>query len=386
MMNGQFSCHRVTGLAGAVMLSALIFAGCGEHGVSPQIESVEPPALSNDGWQISTLADQGIDPDRIGLLIREITHGDLEEIHTLLIARNGRLVYEGYFHPSSGMDSLHVLNSATKSVVSTLVGIAAKKNLIESVDQTVADFFPEHADVFDADPDKRDIRLSEVLTMSAGLEWDDKHPSEMDTDGRRVLAAADPVRFVLEKPVVAEPGSTFLYSDGLSTLLSAVVRNVSGMEADEFAGLYLFEPLGITRYDWLRMESGLTIGSYGLRLTARGLAKIGQLYLQLGSYQGQQIVDESWVEAAVDPWIESYQAKTWYGFQWWLNGLQNENGTIDNRNDIWVASGYGGQKLFVVPSKALVVVTFGCQGTYECGMSDSVPHLALYNYILRAMD
>lgn len=371
----------------AALCAAAALASCGDAPVAPPIETSHAPVQRADGWPVGALADHGIDPARIGLLQREITHGDLEEIHTLVIARHGTIVYEGYFQPYVGIDSLHVLNSATKSVASTLVGIAMQQGLVTGYDQPIADFFPDHADVFDADPRKRDILLSHLLTMTAGLEWDEgRHPSELDTHGRRVLEAADPVRYVLERPVVAEPGTKFLYSGGLSNLLVAIVRNVSGLQADTFAARELFEPLGITPYDWLHMASGLTIGDYGLRLTARGLAKIGQLYLQRGQWGDRQILQENWVDAAVRPWTKSYQAMTWYGFQWWLNGLQDNDGRIPNHNDIWVASGYGGQKLFVIPSLELVAVFFGCSGTYECGMSDSVPHLALYNYILKAVN
>ena len=366
---------------------AAVLCACGDTPVAPAIETPDTPVQRSDGWPTGRLADHGIDPERIGLLEWEIVHGDLEEIHALVIARHGTIVYEGYFLPQTGIDSLHVLNSATKSVAATLIGIATQQGLVRDHDQPIAEFFPDHADVFDEDPRKRDIRLSHVLTMSAGLEWDvGRHPSELDTHGRRVLEAADPVRYVLERPVVAEPGAAFLYSGGMSTLLTAIVHQVAGVEADSFAARHLFAPLGIMRYDWLHMASGLTIGDYGLQLTARGLAKIGQLYLQRGRWDGRQLLPEDWVDDAVRPWIKSYQAMTWYGFQWWLNGLQDETGNIPRRNDIWVASGYGGQKLFVVPSLDLVVVFFGCSGTYECGMSDSIPHLALYNYILRAID
>jgi CubicO group peptidase (beta-lactamase class C family) len=368
-------------------LVAVALWACSDTPVTPPIATPTTPVQRADGWPTGALADHGIDPERIGLLEREITHGDLEEIHALVIARHGTIVYEGYFVPETGIDNLHVLNSATKSVAATLIGIATQQGLVRDHDQPIAEFFPDDADLFDEDPRRRDIRLSHVLTMSAGLEWDvGRHPSELDTHGRRVLEAADPVRYVIARPVVDEPGTAFLYSGGLSILLTAIVRNVAGVEADTFAARHLFGPLGVTNFDWLHTTSGLTIGDYGLRLTARGLAKIGQLYLQRGRWAGSQILAEEWVDAAVHPWIESYQAMTWYGFQWWLNGLQDDVGNIPRRNDIWVASGYGGQKLFVVPSLDLVVVFFGCSGTYECGMSDSIPHVALYNYILRAIE
>lgn len=358
--------------------------GCGGTS-APMTRTPEVPVQRADGWNVGSLADHGLDPIRIGLLEQEIVNGDLEEIHALVIARHGYLVYERYFLPYTGIDSLHVLNSVTKSVVSMLTGIAVRDGLLAGPDQPVADLFPEAADIFAAEPAKRDIVVSDVLTMSAGLEWETRDPSDPNTLSRQLMHTADPVRFVLARPLVAEPGTRFLYSEGLATLMSAAITNVSGVHADAFAAEHLFAPLGITAFDWQHLDAGPAIGGYGLRLTARDLAKLGQLMLQEGEWNGARILPTEWIGASMSPAIASNEALTWYGFMWWLSGLPAADGSIDARNDLWLGSGYGGQKLFVIPDLDLLVVFYGCSGTYECGISDQVPQLALYNYILKAV-
>jgi CubicO group peptidase (beta-lactamase class C family) len=367
------------------LLAALFAAACVDDAVWPELDAPAIPEQRDDGWEVSSPAEQGLDPQVLALLEREILEGDLEEIHTLLIARNGVLVYEGYYYPTDSLEKLHQLNSATKTVASMLVGAAQQWGLLQSFGQPVHDIFPEHSDLFDADPRKRSITLRHVLTMSSGLAWDDEHPSVQERDGRYVREAPDAVRYVLGKEISADPGTRFLYSGGNSLLLSAVVRNVSGLEADVFAQEALFGPLGITEHRWLHIEDGLADADGGLFMRGRDLAKLGQLFLQEGRWNGAQILSTEWVSEAGRPWIDSDLRDTRYGYQFWLNSLPDDRGG-DDPAGIIQASGYGGQKLFIVPEHDLVVVFFGCsQNTYECGISDSVPSLALYNYILRAL-
>jgi CubicO group peptidase (beta-lactamase class C family) len=369
----------------AALLAALFAAACVDDAVWPELDAPAIPERLDDGWEVSSPAEQGLDPRVLALLEREILEGDLDEIHTLLIARNGVLVYEGYYYPTDSLEKLHQLNSATKSVASMLVGAAQQRGLLQSFEQPVHELFLEHADLFDADPRKRNITLRHVLTMSSGLAWDDVHPSVQERDGRYVKEAPDAVRYVLGKEISADPGTQFLYSGGSSLLLSATIRNVSGLEADAFAQAALFGPLGITEHRWLHIEDGLADADGGLFMRGRDLAKLGQLFLQGGRWLGEQILSPEWVSEAGRPWIASDVRDTRYGYQLWLNSLPDERGGEDPAGIIQ-ASGYGGQKLFIVPEHDLVVVFFGCsQNTYECGISDSVPSLALYNYILRAL-
>jgi CubicO group peptidase (beta-lactamase class C family) len=152
-------------------------------------------------------------------------------VDALLIARNGVLVYGSYPDAATGLDARHQLNSATRSVASMVVGVVVQKGLLAGYDQPIAELFPEAADLFQADPRKNAITLRHVLTMTAGLGWDSEGVRSTDRDDLHINSAPDAVRYVLEKPMVHDPGIRFSYSSGCSMLLTGLVANVSGMEA-----------------------------------------------------------------------------------------------------------------------------------------------------------
>lgn len=374
---------RVAAIVGW-LFAAVVLSGCTESAVWPELEPPPIPEQRPDGWRVGALADHGFDPQPIALLDHEIRTGRIEEIDALLIARHGVLVYEGYFHPATGPDALHQLNSVTKSVMSMAVGVAKQQGLIESYDQAIADFFPEHGDIFEREPEKKALTLRHVLTMTAGLEWDDRHPSDREQDGHYIRQVPDVARYILEKPLVEDPGVGFRYSAACPALLAAMVRNVAGEEADAFAGRELFGPLGIDTVIWKRYADGTTDADGGLFMRGRDLARLGQLYLEDGRWEGRQVVPGEWIEASFRPWTDSDWRTSRYGFQWWLypysaNGDPGEYGLI-------AGSGYGGQKLLLIPELDLVAVYFGCTTEgYVCGNSDTVPETTLYNYILRAI-
>lgn len=370
----------------AIPFGALAIQGCGGDPNGVDLPSPAVPEALDDGWPVASLDDVGIDPDPISLLAEEARAGDLRgKIEGLLIVRNGKLVFEEYFDSRYGVEEFHVLNSATKSVASLVVGAAVRQGLFTGPDQPIPELFPEHGDLFSADPRKGAILLRHVLTMTAGLAWDQKDPSNQDRDGIHIMRASDASRYVLEKPLVSEPGERFLYSGGCSALLSAAVRNVSGIQADAFAAQHLFGPLGIHEWDWRHWDDGIADSDGGLAMRGRDVAKLGQLVLQRGEWEGQQVVPESWVSASAHPWTTTHEHEARYGFQWWLYRLPTEDGS-GSYGDIIVASGFGGNKLIAIPSLELVVVFFGCSGTYDCGNADTAPQVALYNYLLKAVD
>jgi CubicO group peptidase (beta-lactamase class C family) len=375
---------------GAYLL-AMAF-GCAESSVWPDFDQPPVPEQRDDGWTVGIPSEFGFDPERFAVMHELLEARRMGGVDAVLIARGGRLVYEGYFAPGTSIDNTHMLASGTKSVVSLLVGAALGRGLIQGADQALSDFFPEHADIFAAEPDKGDITLRDVLTMSAGLQWDENHPSDLEQDGRYVRVAPDAARYVLEQPLVGEPGSEFLYSGGCSILLAAIVRNVTGTEADAFAEEALFGPLGIDEYAWGHLADGLVDADGGLHLPGRDFLKLGQLVLQDGSWNGQQVIPAGWIDESTRAWINTGSNATRYGYQWWTYELPRSDGTVD-LGGIVLASGYGGQKLFIVPALDLVVVTFGCTSSdgmtlsgYDCGYAHNAGELVLYNYILKSME
>lgn len=259
----------------------------------------------------------------------------------LLVQRDGRRVLEGYFDDAREDDLLH-LRSMTKSVTSLLLGIAIDRGHLTSVDQTLGEILGDRAERFG--PRKAALTLEHLLTMSAGLEWNEDDVDEFN----RLVTARDPVAHYLERPFVAEPGERWTYSSGASHLLSAVLSEVTGMTAAEFARRHLFEALEIRRFRWRELADGNTNGAAGLELRPRDAIKLGELLLNGGSWSGRRVVSREWIEASLHPHLR-IRGTTHYGYQWWLE--------LSETVRMWMALGYAGQTLSVLPEEKLVILT-----------------------------
>jgi CubicO group peptidase (beta-lactamase class C family) len=245
----------------------------------------------------------------------------------------------------------------------------------------VLSFFPEYSDL--RTPEKDRITLRHLLTMSAGLEWhehDTPYTSPANSENR-MDDAPDPFRFVLEQAVVAPPGQIWNYNTGSMQLISAVLKKATGKSVDELARTLPFEPLGITDVEWSGDGKTDLRAKPNLRLRPRDLAKIGQLVLQHGAWDGKQIVPASWIDGAT---IQQFKVSGWggsfdgYGYFFWLGRSH-----IDGREVRWVAAqGLGGQRLFIVPALDLVVVVNA--GLYKSYLQNSVPFAILNQYVLKA--
>jgi CubicO group peptidase (beta-lactamase class C family) len=283
-------------------------------------------------------------------------------VHAVLVARGGKLVFERYLRGTDEIydrpvenaafdaDMLHDMKSVSKSVVSLAFGIAIDRGLIRSVDEPIFSFFPELSDL--RTPEKNGLRLLHALTMSMGLKWVEATPStgNDNNDEARMHVSADQCRYVLGLPSTAAPGQEFFYNTGALALLSAIMRKATGRPLDEFSRENLFEPLGITRVDWRRYHGDTDAGG-GLRMLPRDMAKIGQLVLAGGRWNGRQVVSKAWIDASLTPRIEA-TGRYFYGYLWWL-GRSLHNG----REVHWAAAlGRGGQSIRIVPDLDLVVV------------------------------
>jgi CubicO group peptidase (beta-lactamase class C family) len=346
------------------------------HGL-PQREYVyQQPEAAEDGWETSSLRAEGVEQEKLHEMMHEILAGDSRYIHSILLIKNGKLIFEEYFFGYS-RDTKHFLASVSKSVTSLAIGITIDKGYVPDVDVLTYELFPNYKRSKWIEQ-KYPIRLKHMLTMTAGLSWDAlshrrSHPGHTTY---QMYASSDPIEFVLNRKLSDIPGQKFNYNSGLTILLGEIVRNRSGMYIDEFCGKFLFAPLGISDYSWDKFPDGTIQTDGGLHLRPRDMAKIGQMMLNNGSWRGTQIVPKDWIEASSQTHINGLGLG--YGYRWWrgkafINGREIE---------VVYASGHGGQKIFIIPQLDLVAV-FTSKVFNPTGHRG--PEKILLKYILPAM-
>ena len=292
------------------------------------------------GWRESEPSAQGLNPQVLQGLEAFIP-GSLPRTSSLLVARHGYIVYERYFQ--GDQDTPRTLWSVTKSVLSTLIGIALAEGRIRSIDQPMLDFFPELS-ARPLNPEVRRITLRHLLTMSDGI----------SREGLDFLLTEDK----LSVPLQYGPGANFYYNSMSPQVLSIILTRTTGLKARDFAMKRLFQPLGIPEVRWFQVD-GYSLGAFGLELTTRDLAKIGYLLLNEGRWDGRQIVPPAWVAEATRPHIRVPRSAKFialtgpyfvdqYGYYWWVRPRQIP--------PAYMAQGYGGQFLYIVPELDLVTV------------------------------
>jgi CubicO group peptidase (beta-lactamase class C family) len=351
---------------------------CNEFPTTPSYVYEVPPA-TGDGWRTVSAEEVGLSIPALSSLVDDIRDGQYGMVHSVLIVKDGRLVFETYFPGYAydwrgeafrgewtefDRDVLHNVHSVTKSITSTLVGIAIEQGFIPDVDARVFSFFPEYAHL--ADERKPTITVQHLLTMTSGLEWNenDVPPGDMSNDVAQLFVVPDPIEYVLAKPAVAEPGSQFYYHSGGVNVLGALLQVATGMSVDAFARVQLFAPLGITEWEWRRINAEFVFTSGDLRLRPRDVAKLGFLFLSYGRWEGQRIVGPGWVHAAALFWSYAFQDEDWpgYGYLWWHRIYRSDGQAVPT----FQAVGWGGQRCIVIPSEHMVVVvTAGDYATDE---------------------
>ena len=325
-----------------------------------------------------------------------IDTGAISGIHSVLIIADGKTLAEWYFtgddealrdrgpvplrHVQFGPTTLHDVRSVTKSVVSILFGIAQDDGAIKSLDTPVLDYFPEYADL--RTPERLKIRVRDVLTMTSGLDWDERKFPYTDPRNPSIAMeiAPDLFRYVLSRGIAAPPGTRFAYSGGDVALVGAIVARATKKPLDEFAKERLFGPLGIAAFEWSKAGSNPRAEA-GLRMTTRDMGKIGSLMLAGGEWNGKRIVSQAWVTDATTPHATvepDPTCGTKYGYLWWLfPGCQAQPPAPG-----FAGIGNGGQRIWVIPSRKLVVVSTA--GLYN-DPKQGEPPLAVLTGILGGM-
>jgi len=271
-------------------------------------------------------------------------------LKSLVIFKNGELVVEEYVN-GGGPDQIHDIRSASKSVLSAVLGITIKDGYIESIDQKVIDFFPEY-NTKELDPRVYDLRIRHLITMKSGFEI-----KETGKVYQQLYKSKDWIKHILHLPFKSAPGKKFNYHSFNTHLLSATITKATGMSTLKYATQALFSPLGITKVLWEKDPNGYYIGGWGLSLKAQDMAKFGMLYLNDGFFQGTQVVPSEWVKLStiertgmIGTYYSGWNKTYGYGYLWWVKRL-------DNKIDIPFAMGHGGQRIAIMPNVNAVMVT-----------------------------
>jgi CubicO group peptidase (beta-lactamase class C family) len=330
-------------------------AGCIPEGRLKRSFEMTPEAR-DDGWPIGTPADVGLDPSAVEAAYRRVfSENELPNIRSLLVARHGVLVAEAYIADRADITRVGALMSATKSVTSTLAGIAIDRGELASIDVTIGDLFPDKTQ----DPAKRAIRLRDALTMRAGIDFANSDFSlEMEYGD-----ANDSVACILGKPLAQPPGTVFKYTDASAHLAGAIVQRAVGKTLDDYAREHLFSGIGIDRFEWLHHRDGLAYGAYGLFLTPRDFLRFGQAVLRAKRHEVGAVVSPAWIDTATTFQVKpTFDTSFDFGLLWWL--------TPDGA--AFTASGHGGQFAYSIPALDLEIVVTADPNSNEDSVSVNV--------------
>ena len=353
----------------------LSLSGCDADNPVSSYQYTAPPDV-NDGWTTASLQSVGMDEGIISSIAENINFKAYTEVHSVVIVKDGKLVFEeywgghdfGYMSPDFlgayvqfDRNSRHNTHSTTKSFTSAVVGIAIQTGFINSVNDSIFDYLPNHQSLKNEGREK--ITIEDALRMASGLQWNEWEVAVTSSQHDLVLfnRSSDPVRYLLSKPMVTEPGTSFYYNGGTVDLLGVIVANAAETSVPTFSDKYLFGPLGITNYTWQTLyPSGITCAHGDIYITPRDMAKFGYLFLNNGIWNGVQIIAAEWVQESTRNHISP--GVTWadgYGYLWWLRTYHSGG----HDYDAFRTDGWGGQQIIVFPALDMVVVFTGANYT-----------------------
>ena len=338
------------------------------------------PDQLDDGWAVSSLSAQGINSDNIVEVHSRIHNGEYLGINSLLIVRNGNLVFEEYYYGQT-RDAAHPIYSVTKSVSSALIGIAIDEGFLSGVDQTIEELLPEYEYIEWSY--KHQITVEDFLTMSSGLDWEElayPYPDSRNSHWQ-MTRANEWYEFILERPMMYTHGTHFEYNTGTSNMFARLIDNTTGLPINIFAENHLFGPLGITGVDWYRDPHGNPCAGGsggGLSIKARDMAKFGYLYLNDGVWGDSQVIPSDWIAESLNRHV-SLTSGMGYGYQFWQRQFNYRGQFID----AWYGLGYGGQYIFIIDELDLMVMFTSENYEREYAYSQVIEMMA--DYILPAV-
>lgn len=359
------------------------------HSKSPSGASLPRP----QAWESTAPEQVGLHAELPARIRAGVKSGLVAGLHSIIIVRNGRIAVEAYFKGEDanwskrlgvvnhGRTTLHDLRSVTKSIVSLLYGIALSRDFVPPPEAPLLAAFPQYADLA-SDTERRKWTVANALTMSLGTEWNEDIPYNDPANSEiQMERAANRIRFILDRPLREAPGTRWVYNGGTSALLADIIERGTGKTLLAYAHEALFSPLGISHVEWTAGLDGKYSAASGLRLTARDLARIGQMLIDHGKANGAEIVPKAWLEQSTIARLPTGQGPS-YGYQWWLGTAPV--GKMAKQERPWFAGfGNGGQRLFVMPTAKLVMVTFF--GNYDQTDSWQYPSRLWWEIVLPAL-
>ena len=338
-------------------------------------------------WPKAAPKEFGFDPEKLAAFDADLASGNYGLVDSMFILRCGTAVYDktyqhdygqiygerakkegplnhdpqgpyNYFstkfHPYYQGSDMHTMQSVSKTVTSVTIGIArTRDDFTASLDTPIVKFFDSHK-IANLDARKKRITIRDLLTMTAGLEWHEDLPYDDPKNSADIMEAShDWAQYAIDQPMAEEPGKVFVYNSGATVLLAHIFKKVTGKNIDDYAEEHLFKPLGM-HYFWKHSPTGLPDTEGGLYLSPHDLAKIGQLYLKGGMWEGKEIVSSFWIKESVAPHATVPGSDWKYGYLWWLESFGSTPDDV-----AWAARGFGGQQLFVVPEYDMVAVFTG---------------------------
>lgn len=338
------------------VLVVLLFGCSAAPADPPDLTPVTQPVDKPAG--VDTL--QGLDMTRLRALVARIREGtSYPDMHSLLVMRHGELVLEEYF-PGGSAETPHTMQSVSKSVASAIIGMALDEGILQGWDERVLDFFPQWKDDLGMDEARAAMRIEDILTMRTGTDYHENGPDSPHSQLNRLPTGWD--RFWLERPMTHQPGTHWQYDSGGVIALSSLLAARTGAHADVFAQSRLFAPLGFRGTSWFRNQEGHPHLGGGLQLRSIDMLGFGQLYLQRGSWNGDQVVPRAWVDSSFVQRVTFSPPQgpngviTGYGYLWWILAADPAG---NGDRPIHAAMGYRGQYVFIVPEHEMVVAVTG---------------------------
>lgn len=313
------------------------------------------PTAIKDGLETGHIDKSGLDTSLLTQMMNKIVDGTYANVHSILIMKDGKLVFEEYFYEYN-QDSLHQMRSATKSFVSALMGIAIDKSFIKSKNETVLSYFPEYTfnNLTDA---KKKITIEDLLTNESGLDCDITN-DKAEGNEMRMGVSNDWVKYTLDLPMVDTPGGKGMYCSGNVIVAGRIVEKATKQPLVDFARKSMFAPLGITNFRWNFKPDITSAETFcQIYLRPRDMAKFGLLFLNNGNWKGKQVVSSEWVRQSLTK--HSTVQNVDYGYLWWIKYLDADGVRYYGK----AAQGNGGQKIYIWDKLNMVTVITG--GNYN---------------------